>query len=120
MKKIVCLMLVVVPLILTVVAVDESRAETRVNGGYDPKASYQGIYEKDRVYAKRHGADLWVGSAKPAKIYSVKCSSAAQSLGSGIWIGNLNTNGTCGPAAEPTEWAMGNYLNFMAGPGQPE
>jgi hypothetical protein len=32
----------------------------------------------------------------------------------GAWTGQLNANGTCG-SGEPTEWAMGNFLNFQAG-----
>jgi hypothetical protein len=122
MKKI-CFPIVLVGfLALSGITSGESKPWTVPAGnGYDPHASYQGVYEKDRVYRKRAGSELWFGVKKPSKVYTVKCSSAAHSLGTqGTWIGNLREDGSCGSSAEPGEWAVGNYLNFNAAPDSGE
>ncbi len=86
---------------------------------YDPLVNYPGIYEKYRIYKKRYSDDIWKSSTKPAKVFSVTCPDAAQSLSTtGSWTGNLNRDGSCGPKAEPAEWATGNYLNSQATPDE--
>ena len=102
---------------LAVALNDSTSSTTESSSGrlYKPQVPYQGVFETDRIYKKRFTGDLWKSPKKPAKVFSVKCQEAAQSLSSiGTWTGNLNQDGSCGPTAEPAQWATGNYLNYQA------
>ena len=84
---------------------------------YNPEVVYPGIYEAKRLYYKGHESDVWKGMLKPAFLKDVTCTDAKKALSiSGSWNGHLNKNGSCGTKAEPTDWAVGNYLNFQATP----
>ena len=84
---------------------------------YNPDVAYPGIYESKRLYYKAPGSDLWKGMLKPAFLKDVTCTDAKRTLSiSGLWKGALNKNGSCGIAEGPTEWAVGNYLNFKLTP----
>ena len=83
---------------------------------YIPEMTYPGVFEKYRLYYRRSPA-FWKGTKRPAKIFSVKCQSALNSLSTtGTWTGNLNSDGSCTPPVEPAEWATGNYLNYQSTP----
>lgn len=82
-------------------------------GSYDAFTIYPGIYETDRLYVKNPDATHWRGSLKPAYIKEVTCAETAKLFYlKGWWLGHLNRDGSCGPTAEPLEWATGNLLNF--------
>ena len=116
MKNFYSMMFIAALVLLPVINAGESKAAALPgSAGYDPNVPYQGGFEKDRIYKQRTSTDYWKGNSKPAKIYSVKCTSAVQSLSSlGTWTGNLLKDGTCGSTAEPATWATGNYLNFLS------
>ena|SRR3990167_5192906 len=84
---------------------------------YNPEVAYPVVYEAKRLYYKGHGSDVWKGISKPAFLKDVTCTDAKKTLSiSGSWNGHLNKNGSCGAKAEPTDWAIGNYLNFKLTP----
>ncbi len=85
-----------------------------VKGVYNSLAIYQGAYDPKRIYKRRTPSDGWVGNNKPSHISQVRCMDAYNALSAGgQWMGNLNKDGSCGNPAEPAEWALGNYLNYL-------
>ena len=105
----------------TQIALDKTKAGKGISEEdkilYNPEVAYPGIYEANRLYYKGHGSTLWKGMLKPAFLKDVTCTDAKRTLSiSGLWKGYLNKNGSCGIAEGPTEWAIGNYLNFQATP----
>lgn len=105
----------------TLIAIDKTKSGKAISEEdkilYNPEVAYPGVYEANRLYYKGHGSDLWKGMSKPAFLKDVTCTDAKRTLSiSGSWNGHLNKNGSCGTKAEPTERAVGNYLNFQATP----
>lgn len=105
----------------TQIALDKTKADKAISAEdkilYNPDVAYPGIYEGKRLYYNAHGSDLWKGMLKPAFLKDVTCADAKRTLSiSGLWRGALNKNGSCGIAEGPTEWAVGNYLNFQLTP----
>lgn len=83
---------------------------------YIPSITYPGIYETNRLYRMSFDSTSWVGSKHPAFLKEVTCSDARKRLSqSGSWTGLLMKDGACGMNSEPSEWALGNLLNYQAG-----
>jgi hypothetical protein len=82
---------------------------------YNPTVTYPGIYLTDQLFRKNLGNGDWVGSSFVPHLSNVTCSKAKAQLSEhGLWKGNLNRDGSCGSNAEPTDWAMGNLLNYQS------
>ena len=113
-KRSFILWLTLMVLAATVVVAEPVIGQTPgVAGRYNPGTTYPGVYEKNTIYKKRSDGSLWRGNARPSQLYRVTCAEAQQSLGTnGMWTGNLNRDGSCGPSSEPAQWAVGNFLNF--------
>jgi hypothetical protein len=81
---------------------------------YTATATYEGVFEPNRLYKILHSSGSWGGSPRPSLVRDVTCRAARTALEQdGSWKGALMSTGDCG-AGEPTEWATGNYLNFQA------
>ena len=99
-----------------VVAALSGKGRHAEEGGlYDPSVVYSGIFESKQIYKIVVGPETWAGSRRPARIQQVTCRDARTALErKGSWTGPLNADGACG-SGEPTDWALGNFLNFQAG-----
>lgn len=83
---------------------------------YDPSATYQGSHDTQRVYELVLGPREWKLSRRPAMVSEVTCNPARRALEQqGVWTGRLAKDGAC-RGGDETQWATGNYLNFLAGP----
>jgi hypothetical protein len=90
----------------------KSDSET-VSTEYHPSVTYSGIYETGRLYRRNPDYQNWAGNLDPSHLKQVVCPQARVSLiKTGEWKGQLNKGGSCGPTAEPAEWALGNLLNY--------
>ena len=100
---------------LAVRTVSDKGRQSDQHGSYDPSVVYPGIYESDQVYKMLAGPQTWAGSRRPARVQHVTCRDARTALErKGLWNGALNAAGDC-RSGEPTDWAIGNFLNFQAG-----
>ena len=83
---------------------------------YDPTITYPGIYEAKRLYRMSSSSTSWMGSNHPAFLKDVACSDARKEISQdGSWTGLLMKDGSCGMNSEPSEWVIGNRLNYEAG-----
>lgn len=81
---------------------------------YTATATYEGVFDSNRLYKVLHSSGSWGGSPRPSLVRDVVCRDARTALErDGSWKGALMSTGACG-VGEPTEWATGNYLNFQA------
>ena len=81
---------------------------------YDPTQTYTGAYSATMVYYRQTFRSKWrLGIAG-----AVSCPDALSHLKvSGFWKGHLKLDGSCGSLDEPSEWAVGNRLNYDAQTG---
>ncbi len=89
---------------------------------YNPRIVYTGRYKTDILFYKPSGSEFWKHLPRFDRLRYVKCPLALQQLNqAGIWKGSLSfKNGSCiskgqpstGPSDPPTEWALGNWLNY--------
>jgi hypothetical protein len=78
---------------------------------YNPAQIYPGAYGANAVYYRQTFRAKW----RLGVTSGVTCPDAARTLKvSGFWKGHLNTDGSCGVPDEPSEWALGNRLNYEA------
>src|SRR3990172_4163837 len=100
---------------LAVRTVSDKGRQSDQRGSYDPSVVYPGIYETDQVYKMLAGPQTWAGSRRPSRVQHVTCRDARTALErNGLWNGALDADGDC-RSGEPTDWAIGNFLNFQAG-----
>lgn len=98
-----------------VAALSDKGLDAEKSGLYDPSVVYSGMFESERIYRIVAGPETWVGSRRPARSKDITCRDARTSLErKGSWTGPLNADGACG-SGEPTDWALGNFLNFQTG-----
>lgn len=84
-------------------------------GLYNADTAYNGVYDRARLYRVDLASQMWVGSLLPPSLHRITCRSAQSALErSGTWTGALRADGSCS-SGEPTDWAVGNFLNFDAG-----
>ena len=78
---------------------------------YDPAQIYPGPYGAAAVYSRQTFRAKWrLGLAG-----AVTCPDALSRFKvSGLWKGHLKLDGSCGTPDEPSEWALGNRLNYDA------
>jgi len=80
---------------------------------YNPSQVYTGSYEPDIVYYRPSQKTFWRRGLNDTFPANVSCPGALKSLSrSGLWKGHFRPDGSCGPTDEPSEWAVGNRLNF--------
>jgi hypothetical protein len=83
--------------------------------GYNPAATYPGPFVPNVVYYRPTPRGGWQRGLKGLYSKGVSCSDALRSFRrSGLWQGHFNPDGSCGPLGEPSEFALGNRLNFDA------
>lgn len=81
---------------------------------YNPSVIYSGSHGINVIYYHNSRNPVWrVGINKD--LNNLTCRFAQDSLRrTGLWMGHLLPDGSCGDTAEPVEWAVGNWMNFNA------
>lgn len=97
--------------ICLLIAATISVAGVAAGDPYDPTHIYPGSYGASAVYYRETFRAKWrLGLAG-----AVICPDALSRFKvSGLWKGHLKLDGSCGTPDEPSEWAMGNRLNYDA------
>lgn len=117
MKKMSVILLVSGICLLASVATAAGKDQGRPGQGiaaYNPAAVYTGAYVTESIYYKNPGASVWTRVSRPASLSRVSCGDALYHLKrEGAWKGHLNPDGSCGPTSEPSDWAVGNWLNYQ-------
>jgi hypothetical protein len=81
-------------------------------GPYNPAQRYAGSYTPKALFYKNPGSTYWQRVADDF-LRRVKCPDALGHLQrDGLWKGHLKKDGSCGPLDEPSDWAVGNRLNY--------
>jgi hypothetical protein len=117
MKKMSVIMLVSGICLLAAVAAAEQTGQGSPGQGiaaYNPSAVYTGAYVNELIYYRNPGAAGWTRVTRPDSLQHVSCWDAQRHLRrEGTWQGHLNPDGSCGPTSEPSDWAIGNWLNYQ-------
>lgn len=78
---------------------------------YDPTQIYSGPFGPSTVYYRESFRATW----RLGVTGGVTCPDALSHFKvSGLWKGHLKSDGSCGALDEPSEWAVGNRLNYDA------
>jgi hypothetical protein len=87
-----------------------------LKGAYDPAKVYPGRYRPDMVYFRNSPRNhIWYRGINGDFPAGVLCSDAfVHFKKTGLWKGHLNPDGSCASPSEPSEWAVGNRLNYDA------
>jgi hypothetical protein len=100
---------------LILAAMDEPKGRggaTGSAGPYNPAQRYAGSYTPKALFYKNPGSIYWQRVADDF-LKRVKCPDALGHLQrDGLWKGHLKKDGSCGPLDEPSDWAVGNRLNY--------
>lgn len=105
--------LVVMASLIVLTAFEQQNAMSAPAVSYDPAAVYTGDYQPDVLLCRNAGSDIWQRIRRLDRIQNVTCPAAIDLIKSqGRWRGRLNLDGSCGAAAEPADWALGNRLNY--------
>ena len=79
---------------------------------YNPSVVYSGQFRSNAVYYHNRRNPLWYLGIQQ-ELDAIKCRAAQDSfLMTGRWSGHFEADSSCGTTSEPTEWAVGNWLNF--------
>ena len=79
---------------------------------YDPDVVYDGPFNTNEIYYHNRRDPIWQRGLKQ-ELDSVICRSARESFSrTGRWSGHFAPDSSCGDTSEPTEFAVGNWLNF--------
>lgn len=80
---------------------------------YGPAIIYPGPYEPEQLFFRSPGGIVWLRWSARNYTKSVTCRDTLKSLRlTGVWQGHLKSSGACGSLAEPSDWALGNWLNY--------
>lgn len=110
MKNIIYVMLLAVLVCLQ--SPDASAAVSVMGSGYNPRTIYAGPFQDQVLYYRNPGSTLWQQGFEK-ELHAVTCRSAVNSFRtSGTWQGQLKADGSCAGPGEPSEWALGNRLNY--------
>jgi hypothetical protein len=91
-------------------------AASAAGAGYHPAQTYPGPYVPNVVYYRNCSTCPWQRGLSGLYSQGVKCSDALRNLGrTGRWWGHFKQDGSCGPIGEPSEFALGNRLNYESG-----
>ena len=81
---------------------------------YSPAIIYPGPFTPEHLFYRNPSSTVWLPWRAVDFTKKVTCSDAVKRLKRhGVWKGHLNRDGSCGPAAEPSQWAVGNWLNYV-------
>jgi hypothetical protein len=81
---------------------------------YDPAKVYPGSFGANVMYY-RYPNSYWRRGMAGTYPDVVACADALKHFKkTGLWQGHFGRGGVCGAPGEPTEWAVGNRLNFDA------
>ena len=81
---------------------------------YNPAIMYPGPFTPEHLFYRNPNSTVWLPWRAVDFTKKVKCSAAVKRLKRhGVWQGHLNRDGSCGPTAEPSHWAAGNWLNYV-------
>lgn len=98
---------------LALVSFGNSQAASPVWEPYVPSIIYPGPYEPEQLFYRNPKGFIWLQWSESAFTKSVTCSGALRGLKlTGTWQGHLKPNGACGTPAEPSYWALGNWINY--------
>lgn len=82
---------------------------------YQAKTMYKGPYRSDLLFHKNADAKVWMPVSKKNYQKFVTCQDALSNLRQeGQWMGHLKADGSCGSPSEPSEFAIGNRLNYRS------
>lgn len=96
-----------------IVSLGVSLPAPAAQGPYDPAIIYPGPYEPDQLFYRNPKGTLWLQWSAKNFTKSVTCRDTLKSLKvTGVWQGHLKANGACGTPAEPSYWALGNWINY--------
>ncbi|WP_306532956.1 hypothetical protein [Geobacter sp.] len=80
---------------------------------YVPATIYPGPYEPEQLFYRSPNGVIWLRWSAKDFTKSVTCRGTLKSLKlTGVWQGHLKPNGACGSTAEPSDWALGNWINY--------
>jgi len=80
---------------------------------YNPGIIYPGPYAPEQLFYRNPKGEIWLRWTANDFAKTVTCKSALKGLRlTGVWKGHLKPNGSCGSTAEPSDWAVGNWINF--------
>jgi hypothetical protein len=97
----------------TVMAEPRGQGKEGAVPAYDPLIVYPGDYQADALLFRNPGTMVWQTIPRLERLQNVSCKDALDHLtGEGKWQGHLRPDGSCGSRAEPSDWIMGNRLNF--------
>jgi len=98
-------------LILAGISTPASATEAREP--YDPAIIYPGPYTPEQLFYRSPKGLVWLQWSAKDFTRAVTCRGTLKSLKlTGVWQGHLKPNGACGTPAEPSEWALGNWINY--------
>jgi hypothetical protein len=82
---------------------------------YNPVVSYPGKFENSVLYFRNSNKSNWMRGEISRFPDAVSCHDAIVHINrTGLWKGHFKSDGSCGPTGEPTDWALGNRLNYEA------
>jgi hypothetical protein len=83
--------------------------------GYNSAQTYPGQYKADAVYYRNPKNPNWYQGLNGTYPKNVLCKDALNNfMSNGKWKGHFKADGSCGPTAEPSEFAVGNRINYDA------
>lgn len=90
-----------------------STPATAARKPYDPAIIYPGPYQPEQLFFRSPKGVVWLNWSNAVYTRSVKCRVALKSLKlTGFWQGHLKPGGACGTPSEPSDWALGNWINY--------
>ncbi len=121
MKKTVLATILTVLILLTTVSglmAENSPESLFTRQAYNPAVVYNGSFRTNAIYFHNRRNPVWYPGLKE-ELDSINCKAAQDSFRkSGRWNGHFVQGSSCGETSEPTEWAVGNWLNFSAVKGK--
>ena len=80
---------------------------------YDVAIMYPGPHTPEQLYYRNPNGPVWLQWTTGDFTRKVTCPGALKRLKrTGVWKGHLKPDGACGPTAEPSDWAVGNWINY--------
>ena len=115
MKKLSVLIILVALILLSTATL--LRAEN-AQYPYNPSVVYSGSFRSNAIYFHNRRNPVWYLGIRQ-ELDSIKCRAAQDSFSrTGRWSGHFEPDSSCGNTSEPTEWGVGNWLNFSGVKGK--
>ena len=91
---------------------EDTSSDASPRFAYDPGVVYSGLFNTNGIYYHNRSNPIWY-SGLNQELDAVICRSARESFSrTGRWSGHFAPDSSCGDTSEPTEFAVGNWLNF--------